>query len=72
MSETARANIGINDVLMANGQALNIAGACPHCSGPFSATIHNGPCPRVKSIEYDQYGCVKRVEFHPVTETPHD
>ena len=44
---------------------LNIPGGCPYCSSPSQTVIHGGTCPRVKAIEYDQYGCVKRVEFHP-------
>ena len=58
---------GTNDVAMAYGAAQSIPGACLYCSGPFSLTIHNGPCPRVKSVEYHPNGTVKKVEFHPVS-----
>ena len=37
---------------------------CPHCSGGGVQVIHNGPCPRVKAIEYFPDGTPKRVEFH--------
>jgi hypothetical protein len=33
--------------------------ACGWCNG-----FHDGPCPRVKSVEYHENGTVKRVEFH--------
>lgn len=32
---------------------------CPHCG-----MIHQATCPRIKAIEYNQDGTVKRVEFH--------
>ncbi len=34
---------------------------CPWCG---SVALHAGVCPRVKEIEYDQYGLIKRVVFH--------
>jgi len=33
--------------------------SCPHCG--FG---HTGVCPRVKAIEYNPDGTVRRVEFH--------
>lgn len=65
MNTTTTARVGVNDVAAAYGNARSIPGACPHCSGPFSATIHSGACPRVKAIEYHPDGAVKRVELHP-------
>jgi hypothetical protein len=41
---------------------------CPHCG-----MIHQTTCPRIKAIEYNLDGTVKRVEFHgpaPVTVQP--
>jgi len=32
---------------------------CPYCNG-----IHDGVCPRIKSIEYYPNGVIKRVEFY--------
>lgn len=55
---------GVNTLLTAMGNAQQINGACRWCSGPFSAVIHSGACPRVKAIEYHENGMVKRVEFH--------
>lgn len=49
------------------GLALSFPGTCPYCSSPTRATFHNGPCPRVKAIEYHPNGAVKRVEFHDGT-----
>lgn len=31
---------------------------CQHCGGS-----HQGQCPRIKAIEYDEKGNVKRIEF---------
>lgn len=42
---------------------LNLAGSCPHCSGPYNQIVHTGPCPRIKSIEYHPNGTIKRVEY---------
>lgn len=36
---------------------------CPHCSGQMSQVYHDGPCPRVKAIEYYPTGAIKRVEY---------
>lgn len=40
-------------------------GSCPWCSNPQagSLTYHQGPCPRVKSVEYNPDGSIKKVEF---------
>ncbi len=54
---------GIQVTCEAQGMALSLPGACPHCSSPYSATFHNGPCPRIKAIEYHPNGSVKRIEF---------
>lgn len=35
------------------------ASACPHCGN-----WHTGVCPRVKSVEYNPDGTVRRVEYH--------
>lgn len=32
---------------------------CPHCG-----MIHQTTCPRIKAIEYNTDGSVRRVEFH--------
>ena len=56
---------GINDAMTAAGNAMQIPGACPYCSGPFNAVLHGGACPRVKRIEYHPSGGVKSVELHP-------
>ena len=42
-------------------------GACPWCSRPLEHhwVFHNGPCPRVKAIDYYPDGSIKRVEFWP-------
>ena len=34
---------------------------CGHCGG-----IHQGPCPRIKAVEYYPNGTMKRVEYHGV------
>ena len=39
-----------------------LSGPCHYCGA-----YHVGVCPRIRSIEYDQYGCVKRVEFYDST-----
>jgi hypothetical protein len=44
-------------------RVASLLGACPHCSGPYSAIFHGGPCPRIRAIEYHPDGTVKRVEF---------
>ncbi len=54
---------GINDLMTAMGQANQIIGTCPYCSGPFGAVYHTSACPRVAAIEYHPNGTVKRVEF---------
>lgn len=57
--------VGVNDVMAAAGQAQQIPGACPYCSGPHTAVIHgDGVCPRVAEIEFYDNGRVKRVRFH--------
>ncbi|MCA1571227.1 MAG: hypothetical protein LC798_13090 [Chloroflexi bacterium] len=53
---------GVLDALTAL-TAVTMPGACPYCSGPFSATVHAGSCPKVRSIEYHPNGSVKKVEF---------
>lgn len=45
----------------------SMPGACGWCSTDWQAVIHSGPCPKVKAIEYDNYGHIKRVEFREVT-----
>ena len=48
------------------GDALvypNLPRECGWCSNGSIKTFHYGPCPRVKSIEYNPDGTVKRVEF---------
>jgi hypothetical protein len=35
---------------------------CPHCG-----MIHQTTCPRVKAIEYNPDGTVRRIEFHAPT-----
>jgi hypothetical protein len=35
---------------------------CPHCG-----MIHQTTCPRVKAIEYNPDGTVRRIEFHTPT-----
>ena len=42
-------------------------GACPWCSRPsvYHWVFHNGPCPRVRAVEYYPDGSIKRVEFWP-------
>ena len=42
-----------------------LSGPCQWCSG-----YHTGVCPRVKSIEYDQFHQIRRVEFHEPTPGP--
>jgi hypothetical protein len=38
---------------------------CPHCSNPpWQLIYHGGTCPRIKAIEYNSNGTIKRVEFH--------
>jgi hypothetical protein len=54
----------VNTLCEVQGQALSVPGACPHCSSPFSAVIHGGPCPRIRAIEYHPSGTVKRIEYH--------
>lgn len=54
---------GINDAMIASGNAARITGACPYCSSAFQAVMHGGACPKVNAIEYHQNGTVKRVEF---------
>ena len=40
--------------------------SCPHCSNGVSRTYHVGqPCPYIRSIEYDCFGSVKKIEFWP-------
>jgi len=39
-------------------------GACPHCSSEQQAVFHGGHCPRVKAIEYNSDGSIRRIEFH--------
>lgn len=36
----------------------------PVCQWCGTGMYHVGVCPRVKAIEYNQYGQVTRVEFH--------
>jgi hypothetical protein len=56
----------LESLLVTQGQAMHINGACGYCSGPFNAVIHSGPCPRVTAVEYHTNGTVKRIEYHPV------
>ena len=46
-----------------NGSTVPQAQACRWCSGNGLSVFHQGTCPRVKSIEYDGSGNVKKVEF---------
>ena len=39
-------------------------GSCPHCSGGSVQVFHNGPCPRVKKIEYWADGTIKSIEYN--------
>jgi hypothetical protein len=43
---------------------------CPHCG-----MIHQTTCPRVKAIEYNPDGTVRRIEFHapaaPIVQPQH-
>ena len=41
--------------------------SCQHCGG-----WHTGVCPRVKSLEYDECGRIRRVEYHPTYPPPAD
>jgi len=36
---------------------------CQWCSNSQTKIYHNGVCPKVKSIEYDKNGRVKKIEF---------
>jgi hypothetical protein len=38
---------------------------CPYCSNPSAGhiVIHSGICPKVKEIEYNPDGTVKRIVF---------
>jgi hypothetical protein len=36
---------------------------CGHCG-----FIHDGVCPRIKSIEYYENGMIKKVEYHGLNE----
>lgn len=56
---------GIYDLAAVTGTSMNLAGACPYCSSPHTATFHSGACPRLKAIEYHPNGTVKRVELNP-------
>lgn len=66
--------VGVGDLLLeaiadtlADNEATvseSLNEACVYCSGPGSETIHLGVCPKIKAIEYDQYGFTRRVEFH--------
>lgn len=40
-------------------------GYCPYCSNPEIKyyIVHNGQCPKIKAIEYDPQGNIKRVVF---------
>lgn len=42
-------------------------GVCRWCSTPTSQTVHNGPCPKIRSIKYRPDGSVKSVEFNATT-----
>lgn len=55
---------GVYTAACASGVAFSMPGACPWCSSGMSATFHNGPCPRLKAIEYHPNGMIRRVEFH--------
>lgn len=33
---------------------------CPHCG---RNTLHLGPCPNIKAIEYHPNGTIKRIEY---------
>ena len=59
---------GVQVTAEAYGAALSLPGACPHCSSPFQAVMHAGPCPRIKAIEYHPNGAVKRIEYKEPTE----
>ena len=37
---------------------------CHWCSAGGTLIYHNGPCPRVKSVEYHKNGTIKKVEFN--------
>ena len=37
--------------------------ACQWCSNGGYKIYHHGPCPRIKSLEYNTDGTLKRVEF---------
>ncbi len=54
-------DITIHEICSTAGPAM----PCGWCSGGTVQVFHNGPCPRVKAIEYHQDGKVKRVEFVP-------
>lgn len=37
--------------------------ACPHCSGVGTLVYHSGVCPKIKSIEYNPDGSIKKIEY---------
>lgn len=37
--------------------------ACQYCSSTNQLVFHNGPCPRVRAVDYYENGTVRRVEF---------
>jgi hypothetical protein len=41
-----------------------LQGGCPYCSSEWQVVYHGGACPKVKAVEYDEAGRVKRIEFH--------
>lgn len=40
--------------------SFDARGGCQWCG---TGTLHSGTCPRVKAIEYGDYGSIKRIEF---------
>ena len=43
-----------------------------HSQCPYCGLHHQRVCPLIRSIEYDQSGQVKRIEFHESRSYPHD
>lgn len=41
---------------------------CPYCSSDHTKIYHNGLCPRIKSIEYDEKGSTTKIEFREIPE----
>ena len=44
-----------------SSSAIGVLKPCEYCG---NGVYHSGVCPRVKVIEYFEWGGVKRVEFH--------